>query len=151
MDLTAKLPWWVGVISALFSYIALHLYAIQQLPHPAGVGEFGKFAVSSLLQTLALFGQYILPFAFLVGAIVSAFNSYKRKKLYDDALSSRDTHPLHNYSWQEFEQLIGEHFRRQGYSVEETKGGADGGFDLILRREERKKKGVASLLDSSHI
>jgi restriction system protein len=138
MDLTAKLPWWVGVISALFSYIALHLYAIQQVPHPAGTGELGKFAVSSLFQTLALFGQYILPFTFLVGAIVSALNSFKRKKLYDYALSSRDNHPLHNYSWQEFELLIGEHFRRQGYSVEETKGGADGGIDLILRRSGEK-------------
>lgn len=36
-------------------------------------------------------------------------------------------------SWQQFEQLAGEAFRRQGYAVEETDlGGADGGIDLIL-------------------
>ncbi|MFH0782594.1 MAG: restriction endonuclease [Pseudomonadota bacterium] len=138
MDLTAKLPWWVGVTLALISYIALHLYAIRELPNPGGANDLGKYAAAGLFHTLALFGQYILPFAFLVGALISAFNTFKRKKLYDGALSSKRDNPLNNYSWQEFELLIGEHFRRQGYSVEETKGGADGGADLILRRSGEK-------------
>ena len=81
MEITAKLPWWVGVTLALISYIALHQYAIRELPTAGGVNELGKVAASSLLHTLALFGQYILPFAFLVGALVSAFNSHRRKKL----------------------------------------------------------------------
>ena len=38
-------------------------------------------------------------------------------------------------NWQQFEQLTGEAFRRQGYAVEETGlGGADGGIDLLLRK-----------------
>lgn len=138
MEVTAKLPWWVGVTLALISYIALHQYAIKEIPTPGGVNEFDKYAVSGLFHTLALFGQYIFPFAFLVGALISAFNSHRRKKLYDDALFSRVDNPLEKYSWQEFELLIGEHFRRQGYSVEETAGGADGGVDLILRRNGEK-------------
>jgi hypothetical protein len=80
MDLTAKLPWWVGVMSAIFSYVALHFYAVQPLPPPpSGVGVIGEHVVSQLFQTLALFGQYILPFAFLLGAFGSAVNSFKRK------------------------------------------------------------------------
>lgn len=79
IGLMAKMPWWIGVISALFSYVGLHLYAIQPLPQPSGVGLIGEFVVTQLLQTLALFGQYILPFAFLLGAIVSGINSLKRK------------------------------------------------------------------------
>jgi restriction system protein len=138
MELTAKLPWWGGVTLALISYIALHQYAIKELPTAGGVNELGAVAVSSLLRTLALFGQYILPFTFLVGALISALNSHKRKKLYDDAFSDKVDNPLHRYSWQEFELLIGEYFRRQGYSVEETTGGADGGIDLILRRNREK-------------
>src|SRR5690606_30896153 len=36
-------------------------------------------------------------------------------------------------SWREFEMLVGEAFRRQGYTIKETGlGGADGGVDLIL-------------------
>jgi restriction system protein len=38
-------------------------------------------------------------------------------------------------SWQEFEILVGEAFRLDGYSVKETSSGADGGIDLILRKE----------------
>jgi hypothetical protein len=39
-------------------------------------------------------------------------------------------------NWRQFEQLTGEAFRRQGYAVEETGlGGADGGIDLILRKD----------------
>jgi restriction system protein len=38
-------------------------------------------------------------------------------------------------SWQDFELLIGEHFRSEGYSVSETTGGADGGVDLVLKKD----------------
>jgi restriction system protein len=42
-------------------------------------------------------------------------------------------------SWQEFEMLVGEAFRRGGYSVNETGGGgADGGIDLVLRKDGEK-------------
>ena len=38
--------------------------------------------------------------------------------------------------WREFEMLTGEAFRRQGYDiVENGLGGADGGIDLILRKD----------------
>ena len=40
--------------------------------------------------------------------------------------------------WKRFEDLLGEAYRRQGYRVEETLGGgADGGVDLVLRKEGR--------------
>jgi restriction system protein len=42
-------------------------------------------------------------------------------------------------SWQDFELLVGECFRRLGYRVTETgQGGADGGVDLLLRRDTKK-------------
>jgi restriction system protein len=42
-------------------------------------------------------------------------------------------------SWQEFEFLVGEAFRLQGYSVVETGGaGPDGGVDLVLRKGNEK-------------
>ena len=38
--------------------------------------------------------------------------------------------------WREFEMLVGEAFRLQGYQVVETGGGgADGGVDLVLRKD----------------
>ena len=42
---------------------------------------------------------------------------------------------LDGVSWQEFELLVGEAFRLQGYQVTESGGGgADGGVDLVLRK-----------------
>jgi restriction system protein len=42
---------------------------------------------------------------------------------------------LRELPWKRFEDLLGEAYRRQGYAVEETLGGgADGGVDLVLRR-----------------
>ena len=42
-------------------------------------------------------------------------------------------------SWREFELLVGEAFRLQGYSVTELGGaGADGGVDLVLRKGNEK-------------
>ena len=45
---------------------------------------------------------------------------------------------LEDLSWQEFELMIRELYRRQGYAVELCSGdGSDGGVDLRLRKDER--------------
>jgi restriction system protein len=42
-------------------------------------------------------------------------------------------------TWQEFELMTGEYFKRSGYRIAETGlGGADGGIDLILHRGREK-------------
>lgn len=41
--------------------------------------------------------------------------------------------------WKAFERLVGEAFRRLGYRIAETgQGGADGGIDLVLLKNNRK-------------
>lgn len=138
IDITAKFPWWLGVTLAVFAYALLHFCATREVPVTGSSVELGKVMSDGLLHTLALFGQYILPFAFLLGALISAINRLKRKKIYDNTVSSRADNPLVDISWHEFELLVGEYFRRQGYSVEETEGGADGGVDLIIIRNGEK-------------
>jgi restriction system protein len=51
-----------------------------------------------------------------------------------DQYPDLDVDPMLTLSWQEFEQLVGERFRRRGYSVVETREGADGGVDLVARK-----------------
>jgi restriction system protein len=41
---------------------------------------------------------------------------------------------LRGLTWPEFEELVGEVYRRRGYHVKRTPSGADGGVDLILMR-----------------
>ena len=41
-------------------------------------------------------------------------------------------------SWQQFELLVGEAYRRMGYAVSEMPSGADGGIDLVLTKAGEK-------------
>ena len=73
-----------------------------------------------------------LTFLLALLALSAEVDKYKRQRLLKQQ-SGLDT--LRGLTWQEFELLVGEAYRRQGYKVEETGGsGPDGGVDLVLRR-----------------
>lgn len=136
IEITAMLPWWVGVLLALIAYFVCHYYATAEVVKPV---QLGGFVVSQLGKTFATFGQYLLPFAFLIGAGISAYGRHKRATLFEDVQESSSLSALNVMSWQEFEMLVGEAFRRKGYTVSETGGGgADGGVDLVLRKDGEK-------------
>ena len=89
----------------------------------------------TLWKTLASVGQYILPILCLGGAGMSAWRRRARQNLVTDVAQSKATDALDGMSWREFEMLVGEGFRLQGYQVVETGGGgADGGVDLVLTK-----------------
>lgn len=89
----------------------------------------------SMYKGLATAGQYIVPLICTLGALFSALGRWKREQLFSDVEQSDSAGALNEMSWQEFEMLVGEAFRRKGYTVNETGGGgADGGVDLVLRR-----------------
>jgi restriction system protein len=135
IEVTSKLPWWVGVALAAAAYVWLHGVASTEATIVAQPGQMGKSALSAAFRSLAMFGQYVLPFAFLIGAGLSAYGRYKRRALHEQVAASPDRNALNAMSWQEFEALVGEAFRRKGYAVSETGGGgADGGIDLVLKR-----------------
>lgn len=81
-----------------------------------------------------LSAAFALPVTALLAlfAVVAEIDKRKRRVLLATQ-SSLET--LRGMSWQDFELLVGEAYRRQGYAVEEKGGsGPDGGVDLILRR-----------------
>jgi restriction system protein len=136
IEITSKLPWWVGVVLAIAAHIWLHSVATSEVTAVAQSGRMGDFVGQTLFKTLASVGQYLLPFAFLVGAAMSAYGRAKRQALHAQVAGSPDRGALNDMSWQQFEALVGEAFRRKGYSVTETGGGgADGGIDLVLKKE----------------
>ena len=135
MDLVSMLPWWAGVGLALISYLLLHRVASQAVLAPTLPGQMGAMLTQTLWKTLATFGQYLLPVICLGGAGVSAWRRKVRKNLVADVAQSKASDALDGMSWQEFEMLVGEGFRLQGYQVVETGGGgADGGVDLVLTK-----------------
>lgn len=135
MDLVALLPWWVGVALAAISFLVLHGLANQ--PSPAGItpGQMGQFVTRSLVGSLALVGQLVVPVLCLFGALGSYLRRKRRVQLVSDVATARSADALNGLSWREFELLVGEAFRMQGYEVCELGGQtADGGVDLELRK-----------------
>jgi restriction system protein len=136
IGLMARLPWWVGVVLAFISYFGLH--GLAETPSPTlQPGQLGAFAVSGLWRALAMIGQYALPLVFLFGAAVSAFRRRRAERLHHASAHRADG--MAGMRWQEFEWLVGEYFRRQGYSVTDKGGaGPDGGVDVLLRKGGRR-------------
>jgi restriction system protein len=108
MDLTSRVPWWVGVVLASLSFVYLE-------------------TISSILQ-------WFLSALFLVAAAVSFLKQRRRASL-NVAVGVRRA--LAQMSWQEVEEVVGEYFRRRDFSVTDTeRAGPDGGFDLVLTKRD---------------
>jgi restriction system protein len=139
MEVVALLPWWAGVVLALLSYFLLHQVAAQPAAVAAQSGQIGTVMTQSIWRGLATAGQYALPMIFLVGAGLSAWRQRERSQLVENVTAGKAADVLDGMSWQQFERLVGEAFRLQGYRVMETGGGgADGGVDLVLNKDGEK-------------
>ena len=95
------------------------------------------FAAPELLRPLSGVFGVLTVFA----GVVWTWRRARRQRLFQQA---QDLAALHRMTWDDFERLVGEAYRRQGWSVEENGlGGADGGVDLFLRR--RGKRGLVQV------
>jgi restriction system protein len=136
IEVTSKLPWWVAVMFALVAYLGLHSVAVSEVTATVQPGQLGPATIRLVSKSVAAFAQYVVPFLFLVGAGVAAFLRHQRGALHEHVALRPDRADLDDMSWQQFEALVGEAFRRRGYAVTETGGGgADGGVDLVLRKD----------------
>ncbi|MBE1159884.1 restriction endonuclease [Dyella acidiphila] len=130
IELLASVPWPIGFVLGIVFYVGFR-YGIgwyllaQSNPFSQTLGRQaagGAFAVMAWISLGACW----------IGALLSFIGRGRRRRLLD-AQTGLDS--LRAISWREFELLVGEAFRRQGYVVQETGlGGADGGIDLILRK-----------------
>jgi len=139
VDAVALLPWWAGVAIAIASYLGLHWYASQPVPAATQPGQLGPALTQVVLRAYAMYGQYIVPVICLLGAAASAWRRRERARLIVDVTNNAAAGALQGVSWLEFERLVGEAYRRQGYRVSETGGAAaDGGVDLVLSKDSEK-------------
>lgn len=117
-----QLPWWIGVIFAGIFWILGGVFGAQKEAD----------TIQQAIRPLVRWFFNFLAIVSLVAAAVSAIRAKSRRRLLDQ---QRGIESLRALSWQQFEQLVGEAYRRQGYAVQETGGGgADGGVDIVLRR-----------------
>ncbi len=137
IDLAALMPWWITLPLALIAYLWLNSIVTSPIPEPTNSADLGSHMSGMMLRGLAVPAQYFVPAALVFGAIASIFGRMRRKKLFDSVASNENT--LESISWREFELLVGEAFRRKGFTVQETgQGGADGGIDLVLLKDGEK-------------
>ena len=135
----AVLPWWVCLGLAVLSYFVLHGLVAQPGPPSLTPDQVPRAMFGAVFKALAMVGQFLMPLAFLIAAGVSIVGRRQRDTLVTGVARSRAADALHEMSWREFEHLVGEGFRLQGYQLLETGGnGPDGGVDLVLRRRGEK-------------
>jgi restriction system protein len=139
LDLVSLLPWWAGVAIAAIGYVVLHRMAAPVQVTAIQPGQVSHLITQTVFTGLATAGQYIVPLVGLVGAAMSFFRRKQRAALVTDVAQAQSANALDGMSWREFEMLVGEAYRLQGYRVTETGGGgADGGIDLALTKGSEK-------------
>ena len=141
MDLTARLPWQVGVGLAIVTFVAFHTLGAGALhPHtaPIDVTELGNQVIHEFLVTGAHLVQFVLPPAFLVGAAVSYFRRVRGTRILSRAAAS-EANAIGSTSHSDFELLVGAALRNSGYRVvNQALPGPDGGVDLIVEKDRKR-------------
>ncbi len=132
-NMTAALPWWVGVSLAVVVFWYLDSLAAQPIPVATNAEQLLSGVKYQALQTFGFYGRFVFPFFLLAGAAASFFARRKRVKLLTTARNTESSDPFSTLSWHDFELLVGQYFRELGYSVAETNFGADGGVDLRVK------------------
>ncbi len=125
LDTLLQLPWWVsaGIGVLLFIVLTTVNHRLATTGGPMGAGMSKAFDIVPIAA---------LVFFFFIAA-GAAFLRWRRG---DRLESQRSLESLRSLSWQEFESLAVEAFRRKGYFVEKSlAAGADGGVDLALRKD----------------
>lgn len=116
-------PWWMSVIAAIIVFTGMKFVVPVILKGPLFTG------LATLLSSLA----WLIACIFLLPGAISMFNAWRKGELFR---SQTGLTSLIRLSWREFEEVIGEAYRKQGYAVVENAGpGADGGIDLVAKKE----------------
>ena len=125
-DLLLKLPWWVSATLGVLIFVGLR-WGLQAW---AGNDRNSQLLVSGFVR--------LAPLALVLFGLFSIGAFWFSKKRHDLVEQQTSLESLRNATWKDFEFLVAEAYRRHGYRVEYSLGqGADGGVDLVLRKEGR--------------
>lgn len=123
--LAARLPWWGALLLAL----AVFLFVAHFLPRTV----LGPLAQA--LQPAFAMAGYLLAGACVMGAFLAFIVRLKQKLLYR---GQRSLDQIRALRWKDFEHLMAEAFRREGFTANVTEPGPDGGIDLILTKDGKR-------------
>lgn len=123
LHILTTLPWYYSVFTAIGVYMGMAFL----LPTIGNINPITAGFTKGLAQLAPL-----AFFLFLLPAPFSLIQSQRKRKQLD---AQQDINSIRDLSWQRFEELVGEAYRRQGFLVKENDGaGPDGGIDLVISR-----------------
>jgi restriction system protein len=126
-----KLPWWVSVVCSATAFVMLRF--VLPLLIPSGPATSSNYAFRGILGGVSAAAPFV-AFFLLIPAPVAALRQWRERRLLD---SQEGLTTIRALSWQRFETLVAEAYRRQGHTVSRSvgDGGPDGGTDLVLRKD----------------
>ncbi len=134
VKVASLIPWWITLPVALllFYFVPYGTPADIQLQEPSD-------AITAMLSIFVkAFFKFLVPMALVFGAVLSVFTSLKSGLLFKGIQRNGAHQTVQDLSWQDFEFLLSEWFKKQGYSTELTGGGgADGGIDIKLHKDNQ--------------
>lgn len=141
-------PWFIGPVFAVLAYAFCAWFMPWYAPplkegfDPKGLSS-GQIVLAPLSLMLTIAAPWFAGVILLVWSAAEFFK-YLDRRLVNHQHGSDD---IRNLSWQEFERLLCEMFRRQGYLVDHSGNavGGDGGIDIRL-----EKAGQVSLVQCKH-
>lgn len=120
------LPWWVSATIAAVAFVGI-VYVFPSMPI-----ESPLWRILVPLQSKADYIGISVAVLFLLLAALSFSVRLRKKRLLDRQRNLESIRALH---WRQFEELVAEAFRRDGFTViENAHVGADGGVDIRLRK-----------------
>jgi len=138
--LASLLPWWVGIILAVISYLVCHSIAAIEVvsagPTVAAIEGAGRM----FFKVLATFGQFMLPVIFLAASAASAVARMNHSDLTEDVqqtsleITRWSPDLLRALEWKRFEMVCAGLFERLGFTAKLAVAGPDGGVDIHLYR-----------------
>ncbi|MEH6491951.1 restriction endonuclease [Halopseudomonas sp.] len=132
--LLGRLPWWINLVFALFSWLLLHPFASSPLPlfdRAAG----GGVLTDSLFRQLARYAQYLLPFGFCAVALAALGYRVAQQRHLQATPPPAPAVLLQTMEWPAFRHLLEQAFRSKGYRVlGNTLPEPDGSCDLLLQQ-----------------
>jgi len=135
-------PAWVGPIVALFVYVGCRWLLPAALGVLGGDSTSGNALVKGIVAALAPLAPVFAGGVIVIWALAE-LRKWGNRKRFERQSGSRSISAL---GWREFESLLAEAFRRQGFVVEHTgRDGPDGGIDIRL-----SKAGAVTLVQCKH-
>jgi restriction system protein len=137
MHALALLPWWACLVTGVVGYLVLHSIAAHPPSGRITPGNLQGALVATWLFGVANALQVVVPILCLGAALVSFMGRRKRRELVKHVTDGGSAAAaIDAMSWQDFEPLVAEAFRLQGFAVAEKGGaGPDGGIDMELTKD----------------